>query len=114
MDVLEKTILILHDNQKKFYKELQDLKKKSVLSYEEANVLESYEDFSTCSFTNGLYKRERNEIIVTKDNVIHTTTKCINDFKCITVETFYNLSSKTVKYTNYINCNKEEFNLLWN
>ena len=112
IEILEKTICNILDNQKKIYNDVEKIKKDN-LFYDDIKNLESYNDLVTCDYTDGVYKKEKNEIMKSKDFTLYTVIKQYNEKIYKHIEIVYESSDKVTKVDNYKNCTKEEFDNLW-
>lgn len=110
IEILDKAICILLDNQKKFCKELQELKNES---YDSIKNLVSYDDFVTASLENGIFVKEKNEIMKSNEYTVYTNIKQYNEKIHRHIRIVYENCDNDTVTDNYINCTKNEFEKLY-
>lgn len=111
--ILEETIHIILDNQKKYYFEIEKLKREQSLSNTKLKEnLDSFNELVTSSLENGLFKQEKTEVRKNKlGQTVYIVTRILNEKKF--VHTIYTENGENIESEEFINCKKDEFLKLW-
>lgn len=112
--ILEETIHIILDNQKKYYFEIEKLKREQSLSNNTVlkENLDSFNELVTSSLENGLFKQEKTEVRKNKlGQTVYIVTRILNEKKFI--HTIYTENGENIESEEFTNCKKNEFLKLW-
>jgi hypothetical protein len=106
---IENVIHAMLDTQKKFYNDIEKLKQQK---FDYSDII-SYNELTTSSLDDGIFRKETNEVKTTKNGKsYYIVTRTLNN-KIHKISFYHDDNGEKIEKEEHINCTMEEFSDMW-